>query len=627
MLAAPAPAPLTDRALARATLAALGDEDRSLAAELEAYARRGAEAGPLPPAASLREAWARLAAAAEDPDLVLLAWNVCDADRGRKRPRLDYEVERAEGSHRLGADGRVVHVLEARVAGEEAPRAQEFASPRDYREAVRDARALTADVAESPFAELFLQRGAAPPPAPYDFAGVPAATRAAIRPHQRAALETALGPHGGRSLVTLAPGLGKTLIGCLFAHRYLRGSRASAYNRVLVICPASKVRDWQAEFAQWTGRSQKIRAVSFEKARLRVADLAAVRWRAVVVDECHQLKNRASMRTLALGPFLASQKRVLLLSGTPQPNRPEELLPLLRVLDPARFADPRRFEDRYCAGSGLLDEERETRGSSHVEELRALLSLYSFRDDAAVATPFALVRHRVDVMPSPAQEDAMRELDEGLTVRTRAWKRAVRQKAPFSVRQGLLDRVKTHLIRMWREAGEAKAGSVLPYIEGAVLPERGPLAPDNKLVVFCHHTEKVARVVCAELEARWPGRVVYIDGDVPLAERDARIRRLRDPADGSALVGVLTTGAVGEGVNLVPAVRTVVFAELEHRPAAMLQAEKRIHRVGSAGDAHAYWLVLEGSADERVLGNLDRKLGVIARTVGGPSSVVFSDTV
>jgi hypothetical protein len=47
---------------------------------------------------------------------------------------------------------------------------------------------------------------------------------------------------------------------------------------------------------------------------------------------------------------------------------------------------------------------------------------------------------------------------------------------------------------------------------------------------------------------------------------------------------------MGEGINLIPLVTKLVIVEMEFRPAAMLQTEKRIHRIGTISNVSTFWM-------------------------------------
>ena len=69
------------------------------------------------------------------------------------------------------------------------------------------------------------------------------------------------------------------------------------------------------------------------------------RWRAIVVDEAHALKNKESQLQRALSEL--DYDHLLLLTGTPLQNDVAELWALLNLVQPERFSSPQAFYHAY----------------------------------------------------------------------------------------------------------------------------------------------------------------------------------------------------------------------------------------------------------------------------------------
>ena len=78
------------------------------------------------------------------------------------------------------------------------------------------------------------------------------------------------------------------------------------------------------------------------------------RWKYLVLDEAHHIKNFRSQRWQTLLNFNA--KRRLLLTGTPLQNNLMELWSLLHFLMPHIFESHKEFKDWFCnPGTGMIE--------------------------------------------------------------------------------------------------------------------------------------------------------------------------------------------------------------------------------------------------------------------------------
>src|SRR5690606_25794245 len=104
-------------------------------------------------------------------------------------------------------------------------------------------------------------------------------------------------------------------------------------NNVLVICPASVVSVWVREISQW-GHAQNTGIISwttsYEKAIRDRELIKKFNPSLVVIDEAHYLKSKTAKRTkVILGEIVKNAERAWFLTGTPMPNNPSELWPIL----------------------------------------------------------------------------------------------------------------------------------------------------------------------------------------------------------------------------------------------------------------------------------------------------------
>ncbi|AOS96146.1 RNA polymerase-associated protein RapA [Microbulbifer aggregans] len=235
-----------------------------------------------------------------------------------------------------------------------------------------------------------------------------------LNPHQiEAALFALRNPLQQGVLLADEVGLGKTIEAGLVVCQ----SWAERRRRLLVICPASLRKQWAQELQEkFAVPTVVVDAVSMRKqsvgdllstlqamagkavvimsypfaAKLE-AELRAIPWDLVVIDEAHKLRNahRSSNRTgQALRRALDGRKKVLL-TATPLQNSLMELYGLSTLIDEHMFGDEKAFRRQYVHGAASMDELRARLGSYVNRTLRRdVLEYIRYTERKALTQPF-----------------------------------------------------------------------------------------------------------------------------------------------------------------------------------------------------------------------------------------------
>lgn len=235
-----------------------------------------------------------------------------------------------------------------------------------------------------------------------------------LNPHQiDAALFALRNPLQEGVLLADEVGLGKTIEAALVVCQYWAERR----RRLLVICPASLRKQWaqelQDKFAVPTTvvdavslRKQSagdllatiqrlvgkaVVIMSYQFAAKLEAELRAVPWDVVVIDEAHKLRNahRTSNRTgQALKRALQGRKK-LLLTATPLQNSLMELYGLSTLIDEHMFGDETAFRKQFMNSGTGLDELRDRLASFAKRTLRRdVLEYIKYTERKALTQPF-----------------------------------------------------------------------------------------------------------------------------------------------------------------------------------------------------------------------------------------------
>lgn len=236
-----------------------------------------------------------------------------------------------------------------------------------------------------------------------------------LNPHQiEAALFALRNPLQQGVLLADEVGLGKTIEAALVVCQLW----AERSRRLLIIAPASLRKQWAQELSEkfavpctvldavalkkqssgsaletlqhLAGKSVLIMSYQFA-ARLE-AELRAIPWHVVVLDEAHKLRNahRQSNRTgQALRRALEGRKK-LLLTATPMQNSLMELYGLSTLIDEHLFGDEKAFRKQYLNNPAGLEELRGRLAGFTQRTLRKdVLEYIQYTERKAITQPFS----------------------------------------------------------------------------------------------------------------------------------------------------------------------------------------------------------------------------------------------
>ena len=409
-------------------------------------------------------------------------------------------------------------------------------------------------------------------------------------------------------------GLGKTLQ--VIAVLAARADRDPSHPS-LVVCPASLVYNWAAEFARFAPRLSVVvvagdaasrRAARREPCAVFVTSYDLVRQDAaeweereldvLVLDEAHYIKNHATRTTRAV-KRLRSRHR-LALTGTPLENRLSELWSLFDFLMPGLLGPYQRFRERFEAAIIGGDEEAARR-------LRLLTAPFILRRTKAAVAPELPAKTTVEVpvVLEGEQRRLYRAAEQSLRERLAAQIRLSRSRAAKSMdarqREALAPRVQvlaelTSLRRIALdpalvfenyEGGSAKLEALMDLVEAAV-------ASGQKMLVYSQFTSFLARV--AERLANAGVSFFQLTGATPKKERLALASAFNE---NEVPVFLVSLKAGGVGLNLTGAT-LVVHADPWWNDAAARQAADRTHRIGQRRPVTVYELVAQDTIEERM---------------------------
>lgn len=388
---------------------------------------------------------------------------------------------------------------------------------------------------------------------------------------------------------------------------------AGKVSRLLVVCP-SYVRDvWVREIAKWTSRGAPFlpEGVTKKKAGIPEGCTTIVihydilhAWApelslwldgarpgdsGVCFDEAHMLQNESSKRAIAAREVALSSDYKWALTGTPMTNRPRDLWNVVDVVSPGRLGGFFSFGLRYCdAHQENVTPEKVVwvfKGQSNLEELRTRVG------------EFMLRRTVQDVgLELPPKTRQVLYLDAG-----RAATKAIPEGRSGPAMRRSLDVV-----------ADAKMPAVWDLL-------KGHLEGGLKVVCFTWRREVAESLADKAREAGFSSECVH--GGISHQRRGLAIERAKN-AEGGVLVATIDSASVGVDFTFAS---VCLFAEIDYKPHALLQAEARVHRFGASQPVLIQYALGKGTIDEAIAGVVIEKLDTFAAAIGGTGETVAED--
>lgn len=448
-------------------------------------------------------------------------------------------------------------------------------------------------------------------------------------------------------------GLGKTIqtIGLI---TYLM-ERKKVNGPFLIIVPLSTLSNWVLEFEKWapsvvkiaykgSPTTRRLLVPQLKAAKFNVllttyeyiikdkAALSKLRWRYMIIDEGHRMKNHHCKLTQVLNTHYCAPHR-LLLTGTPLQNKLPELWALLNFLLPSIFKSCSTFEQWFNAPFAMTGEKVEL---NQEETLLIIRRLHK------VLRPFLLRRLKKEVesqLPdkveyvikcemSALQRCVYRHMQaRGILLTdgsekdkkgrggSKAMMNTIMQLRKICNHPFIFQHLEEAIAEHQGGTGASISGPDLYRSSGKfefldrVLPKLKTL--NHRVLLFCQMTSLMSILEDYFLYRGY--RYLRLDGTTKSEDR-GQLLELFNQKDSPYFLFLLSTRAGGLGLNL-QAADTVIIYDSDWNPHQDLQAQDRAHRIGQKNEVRVLRLMTVNSVEEKILAAARFKLNVDEKVI------------
>jgi SWI/SNF-related matrix-associated actin-dependent regulator of chromatin subfamily A member 5 len=445
--------------------------------------------------------------------------------------------------------------------------------------------------------------------------------------YQQEGLDAIINARRGRFILADAPGLGKTLQ-TLAAIKSWDPEKTA---KILVIATKNSKPVWRNECRKWLKEevtvldSQEMSAIeitialmnpptrivvcNYEQLKDLVLLIQDTPWDIIVCDEVHKIRNPKAAMSKATTKIVTAfpTSKLVLLTGTPLVNTPEDLFSLLHLIDPFRFDSCSRWINAWFYKWGTSYRHKNVDAfQTHVK-------------------PYMLRRESKDVLNLPPIKRVSMPIE--MTAKQRKLYKEVNDAWLMSI-EGQEDVPITNLLAQITRLKQICLDPSLIVPDGEITCEGAKTTALINLleelqgkVVVCSSFARHLRALKKRLEAEG-----YVVGIITAKEneqaRDNTVKAFQDPENPMRII-LISSKAGGESITLTQAA-TFIHLDKPWTAAEEEQAFGRVWRIGAEGVAKKegqvrrvwwYYLKVENSVEEYIEKVIGRKRDMFGQSV------------
>lgn len=446
---------------------------------------------------------------------------------------------------------------------------------------------------------------------------VEALAESGLRPYQISSLKKIIENEG--LLLAHEQGVGKTPVAIAWLHETLG---TSVTKQAVIVIPASVRNQWVRALDQWwpdhpklgvlrpklqgaRGRPNKsnvkhepeenpqIILTSFNMLDRIPEEFIPSR---IVVDEVQFVKKPTSQWYKTINELRSRSPdcQILALTGTPIDDTVRDLFGILNLVWPMRLGKtPYKFNTRYTlmegseySISGFASTGKLTEVPELAAELRDRLAFMS--DRKTITDPD--VRQYIPDLTLEIVRDHTTSNNESFA----------------NLMQVIEGNDEVSYEAMLEKQANLKSTMVQSQLDTMASLKMQSIV----CVTWLKDTAKRIERDCLVAMAKQGYEVIRFDGDVSTDKRDRIVQeiteKMKDPSYKVLLI--CTMGSIAVGLNSLVIFHKIIFAELYYKVGTVLQCIKRFQRAGNANPVTIWFMILDGTSDEKIIDVVERKM-------------------
>jgi SWI/SNF-related matrix-associated actin-dependent regulator 1 of chromatin subfamily A len=384
--------------------------------------------------------------------------------------------------------------------------------------------------------------------------------------------------------------------------------------KILIICPLSLKENWLNEYNKWIINKNLFETtiINYDMLNKKFDELNK-NWDLMICDEAHYIKNENAIRSKCVINLSEKSEKLILLTGTPIKNRIQELFNILKVLKHPLSDNWYKFAVKYCGytknENGYYEFDESLVTDKVLEDLqttlRQTIMVRRMKSEVLAELPDKR-RQLIKIEPDATIRKFIKEETELLKTYN-VDKEELEKKMDLEYQKDINGMVFdydtipiTIMSKIKKETGLLKVDYIIKVLKEMLVNE-------IKIVVFAWHTEVIERIY-----NEFKDISVVLTGKTPINERQKNVEIFQN--DKNCLLFLGNIQAAGVGITLT-ASSNVVFVEFDWTPAALQQAEDRLHRIGQKDSVNIYHFVIDGLIDAKILQTVLKKQETIDKVL------------